>query len=976
MKLMKAAGLILMLGIAAGAFGQTILVNRTIGATSDTGHSNPHGYIKMTYVGTGVSSSNVKTGQLNFIFGNSAGSGVFGSASYTQYIGSATWTASGVLTESDSGDASFQTFSTFQLETEAHNSMGYVIKIVYADGTTDTFGSWPAYGHSSNAVNWDNTYDYPTSIVAKPRQSFQIKIWAYWDYESDSSWEADGPFIYHFTYSPDTTPPTVTPASPGPLTWGKTTPSWTYTATDSRGVGSITFQAQSSTDGVAFANIGSPIVKTNTALDSPFTTTVQPLQGISPAPGDGYYRVLVTAKNADGVATATSIQSSVYGFDTHPPVFASQASASYSSDGTIRVDWGAASDTQSGLAATPYQVTYSISGGAQVPLSVASGQTTASLPFVPAYYGATVAFTVQAVDQGGNVATSVASVKLPPLLSMITSLDPASNSQTMLVDLQFNVTPQVLKAGFTNIVVARDPVVSNTTGVTLGATILDTATISLNGTGTFTPSGSWTVNAQGNVCYVDAIPVSSGAGHKTWRYTPLPSGWVGAPLASSTVALSNHPGTVIMAISDMNGVVYSPDTASQFQLGADRKVFVRVLASDPDRDNWSYEVDRVGQTDGQNPLASYVRLSGQAPADYPYANGYSQQSVPVTLTEGINNLEVLWKEGDIDGFHSAVLPALVTAAGVFQIQTSTSDGTTLPISDTIVTRPGEKLTFRLPPPPSGTTYSWNFDDGNGFSAPGNVNEMVYAYAQVVGQTADNAPHTLTVSISDGTSTQTSSLNILVKDTQTGTLYVSETWMGDHAVTGVVEVPAGLKLTIGSDSSQPKVTFAGGGSSGILVDSTATLKIGDGFVLTGDSSAWGSIDIHGYADVGASTIQGASQGIVAEPDSSIVLKGTTLQNNQTGLHVVGSGSQSPSVTLGGVNVVNNLFYGIKEDTGGRPKLSATSVSSNFRNYYSFDQGLLTLDGINALNAAYLAQLVAASAPYATPNTGDTSWGTDQ
>jgi hypothetical protein len=189
----------------------------------------------------------------------------------------------------------------------------------------------------------------------------------------------------------------------------------------------------------------------------------------------------------------------------------------------------------------------------------------------------------------------------------------------------------------------------------------------------------------------------------------------------------------------------------------------------------------------------------------------------------------------------------------------------------------------------------------------------------------------------------------------------------HTVTGVVIVPPGLSLTVASGAG---VQFQGGLGSGFGqgLDVQGSLAAADGvtFALAaGQSQPWGMILIEGTAVVGADDLSGAVQGLSVTGTGSLQLTGANLHGNQTALHVTGGGAGSPAVTVANATITGNTIYGIKEDSGGRPVVSGTAITGNFRNYYSYDQNLLTIDQINAINTHAAA-----------PNTGDASTGTDQ
>lgn len=932
-------------------FADSWTMKRTVHATADTDISNPDGYIQLALNGTGFVLSNVNTsGHIELTHGNSPRvNGSFGG---------------GGVNEPDSGDTNFQTLNSFALETHGDRSMGFVVVVNFSDGQSITVGSFPTSGNSGRPPNYDNTYDYSeitTAVMSNPKRSFTVHYYVYWDYESNGRWYADGPFNYNFYYTPDPTPPKVTESAGPALSFGKAaTHTWSFPISDAPGVGSISCQPQYSPDNKTFTNFGSPITFN---AGGGQTFTAQPTVTLTGS-SDGYYRMLVTATSSNNFPSAPFV-SSVYGFDTHGPSFSSPAQASFTSDGRIAVDWGAVSDGLSGLTANPVQVSYAVNGGSGAVL-VSAGpatQTSAVLTFNDTLYGSTITFTVSAQDAAGNPSSSSASVQLPPQLTMTASLG-SSDDQSMRVDLQFNLTPQALKSAFTSIQVPRVLVGTSDAPVTLPVLTLSTAGIILDGSGTIVESEGWSADAQGFAHYSDVIPVSSGAGHKTWQYTPLPSPWIGSQPSSSTVVLPNHQGSVTLTLQDPSGTVFDPSNPDAFELGPDRKVNLIFLGADSDRDHWSYEIDRVSQTHSSSAtLTNYARVSGNTETDYPYGTGYTSQSTLITLPEGVSNYQALWTEGDAGVFHSSTVSITVTKtpSGSYSIQVSTVDGDDLPAdSSGVITRPGEPLTFTLAG--SGDlTYSWDFGDG---TTAANVTQAQHAYDQAPGQTTASTHYTLTVTVSDGTTAQAVPLDVTVNDTQEGSLYKNETWRGNHTLTGIVEVPASLKLDILADGDGSTITASGGlgagYNQGIQIDSSAQLTVADGVSFLSDSSkGWGTVKVLGTAAFGAADLQGADRAVAVGPGASVTLTGTKLHDNLIGLHV--AGVSNTAVT--GAVISNNRIYGIKEETGGRPRLSGTAVTGNFRNYYSYDQGLLTIDQINALNTQAT-----------TPNTGDANRGT--
>ncbi len=237
-------------------------------------------------------------------------------------------------------------------------------------------------------------------------------------------------------------------------------------------------------------------------------------------------------------------------------------------------------------------------------------------------------------------------------------------------------------------------------------------------------------------------------------------------------------------------------------------------------------------------------------------------------------------------------------------------------------------------------WNWNDNTDASFGA-----SAVHKYGQSPTQTTDTTSYTLSLDIPGNASPI--NLIVTVQDTQDGTLYVSEDWHGNHKVTGVVVVPAGLVLTIEPYES---VQFQGGLGAGFGqgLDVKGTLIAADQITFQpapGQTSGWGTLLIEGgaAAQFGAALIEGADRGIAVGPGASVSLNGVTLTQNKTGLHLVGVSA----TTVAGATITGNTLYGIKEDSGGRPALTNSIIQGNFRNYYSWSSGLLSITAINAL-----------------------------
>jgi hypothetical protein len=544
------------------------------------------------------------------------------------------------------------------------------------------------------------------------------------------------------------------------------------------------------------------------------------------------------------------------------------------------------------------------------------------------------------------------------------------NQQYMEVDLEFGIAPQALQ-DFTSLTVSRLQAATGSSTITLPALTIDPSTIpsTLSATSTSSPTTTpWKLDSSGNVIYADYIPVSSGAGHKTWIYALSnvyygSSGlsWGGFTNPPSPVALPNNQGSLTLSASTIFDMQGNPKNSSSFTIGANGEVQIELQGSDPDQDTWNVEIDRVTQvteptsTGGNYTFTSYASLSGKSRIPYPYP--YVSTMVPVTLSYGDNNVQVSWTEGsDQTVVHSAPVDLVLQQQnGVYSL--TVLDGYGNQVSDTstgILCQPGQPLAFGVNASDGSDTadISWDFGDGTTGSGP-NAN---HSYHQQAGQLQYSCAYTLTLSLPTSPTVTSVPLQVTVQDTQEGALWESEIWHGDHTVLGVVMVPQGMNLHIATTAAEPTetVSFQGDLGSGFMQGITVNgnLTIDGGVTLqavSGQSQGWGAIVVEGSATIGSSggsavTIQNADRAVAVDSSATnVYLANATLSGNATALQVLGT----TGVTVTGCTITGNTLYGIKEDAGGRPTVQGSIIKGNFRNYYQYDSGLITITQINAL-----------------------------
>jgi len=677
----------------------------------------------------------------------------------------------------------------------------------------------------------------------------------------------------------------------------------------------------------------------------------------------------ITAKDNANNSSALS-----YVLDNTPPHIANGPIASLSGDGTsLNFAW---TITSNGSGISNCSLSYKVAStdaATSVSQYITSNgsQYSATVPISTRLYGTTPTFFLIATDMMGNQCQASVAITIPPQISMTASVFPLNGSGSeaeqsgqiyMEVDLDFGISPQALR-GFTSLVVNRSQATSGVSTVSLPNLTIDPSTIpsSVNASSASPATTPWKLNGNGNAIYADYIPVSSGAGHKSWTYTlsaycgGSSTPWGGVKNPTGAVSLPNNQGSLIaFNVLDMNGNL---PTSPDFTVGADGAVQIEFQGNDPDQDSWNFEIDRVNQrteptsTGGTYTFTSYTPLNGSA-QKYPYSSGgYADKLVPVTLSYGDNNIQLSWMEGaDITVVHSEVKDLEVKRGnGIYSLTVHDGYGNEIP--DTmagLTSKPGQPLVFTVSASDQSNTagIQWDFGDGSGIASGSN---QTHSYHQDPNQVTCSITRTLTLTLPTIPLTDIP-ISVTVQDTQEGMLYEPEHWNGDHTVTGVVVVPQDSYLHILPNAT---VSFQGdlgaGYGQGILVNGTLTI---DGGVtlqaLAGQSQGWGTILVEGNAIVNADggskvTIRDAERGIAADSTAKVQLTNTTLANNLTGIQVL----KNATVTMTGCNITENTVYGVKEEEGGRPTVTGTMIKDNLRNYYQWDGGLININQINAL-----------------------------
>ncbi len=236
-------------------------------------------------------------------------------------------------------------------------------------------------------------------------------------------------------------------------------------------------------------------------------------------------------------------------------------------------------------------------------------------------------------------------------------------------------------------------------------------------------------------------------------------------------------------------------------------------------------------------------------------------------------------------------------------------------------------------------YEWNPGDGKpnllGVSPE-------YFYTQVGDYTL-----TLTVTDNDG-GKGTASTVVKIRNTTSGSLYMDEVWSGEHHLSGKVTVLLGVNLTILPGT---RVIVDGNPEETALnVEGTLTIQGGTQNVTfssaIGTPDCWKGIYIKGQGNLEGVIIQHAIRGITIVDGANVSVSNCILQNNKVGIHVYGV---KPMIS--NTSFLNNIWYGIKEDSGGRPNVINCLFSGNGMDYYMEDLCGITMENLNEVEGNY-------------------------
>jgi hypothetical protein len=319
------------------------------------------------------------------------------------------------------------------------------------------------------------------------------------------------------------------------------------------------------------------------------------------------------------------------------------------------------------------------------------------------------------------------------------------------------------------------------------------------------------------------------------------------------------------------------------------------------------------------------------------ADGSTQQYTSEGSNTELNNFTFIPSEPQTYRL-SAIPTDAVGNIGLTKIQeirVNTPPKITLPV---FCIKPETSLKFTATVvDPDGDAVDYQWDPGDGGAVLSGA-EPTYSYSKEGTYTV-----TLTVTDNDG-GASTDSTVVTVGDTTTsGTLQEDETWSGIHRIYGDIAVLSGITLTIAADT---QIIVDGTPDNGYFhtLNIQGSLTIEDGGVsftsVTGKAGGWRGIKVSGTATLSGVTINHAERGVAVVDGAQVTIDQGIFATNKVGLHVYNA---QPTVS----NSIfrNNLWYGIKEDAGGRPVVTGCQFGGNDIDYYDQTATLITIDKLN-------------------------------
>jgi hypothetical protein len=131
---------------------------------------------------------------------------------------------------------------------------------------------------------------------------------------------------------------------------------------------------------------------------------------------------------------------------------------------------------------------------------------------------------------------------------------------------------------------------------------------------------------------------------------------------------------------------------------------------------------------------------------------------------------------------------------------------------------------------------------------------------------------------------------------------------------------------------------------LIIQGSLTVQSGASFDSVNGTVAngWKGIMVTGQATLDGATISHATRGITNMNAASVSVGNSSLIDNDIGIHAFGSNLQ-----INNCQFINNQWYGIKEDQGGRPVVTNCGFTGNEVDYYQDQVSEITMDDLNLI-----------------------------
>jgi hypothetical protein len=264
------------------------------------------------------------------------------------------------------------------------------------------------------------------------------------------------------------------------------------------------------------------------------------------------------------------------------------------------------------------------------------------------------------------------------------------------------------------------------------------------------------------------------------------------------------------------------------------------------------------------------------------------------------------------------------------------------------------------------SYSWNLSPGTLVSftgtdtagcastaagdapwVPGGVTTVEYFQNS---PRAQSSTYGLKLTVTDawGLST-TQAIPLEVDNTTEGKLYTNEYWTGPVLLSGMVEIPSGLSLSLDSVQAEAYGSLDPNNImlAGIQVDSGGALRVsnsggGSRFDTYIAGYLWKGISIAGNGTGSGLELDHAERGFTLLPGGSLSMPSLELNDNLIGIHLLGG-----SLSLNGGTIGGNAEYGIKEDGPGTYSVKNMVFGTNGVGYYQLGKTGISTSELNAI-----------------------------